>query len=89
MWVFDHSSCHAAMADDAFDVNKMNVRPGGKQRIMRETTWNGKVWKMYYTERDGKKVAKGLEMVLEECGVSTVGMTAETMKSTKVPNPRH
>ena len=31
VWVFDHSSCHAAMADDALDVNKMNVRPGGKQ----------------------------------------------------------
>jgi hypothetical protein len=34
VWVFDHSSCHAAMADDALDVNRMNVRPGGKQRIM-------------------------------------------------------
>ena len=54
VWVFDHSSCHAAMADDALDVNKMNVKPGGKQRIMRDTTWNGKVWKMYFTERDGK-----------------------------------
>ena len=40
VWVFDHSSCHAAMADDALDVNKMNVKPGGKQRIMRDTTWN-------------------------------------------------
>ena len=42
MWVFDHSSCHAAMADDALDVSKMNVKPGGKQRVMRDTTWNGK-----------------------------------------------
>jgi len=31
VWVFDHSSCHAAMADDPLDVNKMNVNPGGKQ----------------------------------------------------------
>ena len=31
VWVFDHSSCHAAMADDALDVNAMNVKPGGKQ----------------------------------------------------------
>ena len=30
----DHSSCHAAMVDNALDVSKMNVRPGGKQRIM-------------------------------------------------------
>ena len=58
MWVFDHSSCHAATADDALDVNKMNVRPGGKQRIMRDTTWNGRVWKLYYTDMDEKKVAE-------------------------------
>jgi len=36
VWVFDHSSCHATMADDALDVNKMNVNPGGK-RVMRDT----------------------------------------------------
>ena len=80
VWVFDHSSCHATMADDALDVNKMNVKPGGKQRVMRDTTWNGKVWKMYYAARDGSKVAKGMKMVLEERGVSTVGKTGEWMR---------
>ena len=30
VWVFDHSSCHAAMADDALDASKMNVNPDGK-----------------------------------------------------------
>ena len=35
VWIFDHSSCHGAMADDALDVNHMNVKPGGKQRVMR------------------------------------------------------
>jgi len=30
VWVFDHSRCHAAMADDALDASKMNVNPGGK-----------------------------------------------------------
>ena len=24
VWLFDHSSCHAAMADDALDVDYMN-----------------------------------------------------------------
>ena len=33
VWIFDHSSCHSAMADDALDVGKMNVNPGGKHRI--------------------------------------------------------
>ena len=31
VWIFDHSSCHAAMPVDALDVTKMNVNPGGKQ----------------------------------------------------------
>ena len=65
VWVFDHSNCHAAMADDALDISKINVKPGGKQRIMRDTVWNDKVWKVYYTKRDGKKVAMGLKMVLK------------------------
>ena len=33
-WVFDHSSCHAARSDDALDVSRMNVKPGGKQPKM-------------------------------------------------------
>ena len=36
VWLFDHSSCHAAMPDDALDVTKMNVNPGGKQRVIYE-----------------------------------------------------
>ena len=66
------------MTDDALDVN---VKPGGKQQIMRDTTWNGKIWKMYYTERDGK-VAKGMKMVLKERGISTAGKTGDWMRKT-------
>ena len=51
IWVFDHSSCHAAMADDALDVAKMNVKPGGKQRTMRDTVCDGKIWKLYFTNK--------------------------------------
>ena len=42
VWIFDHSSCHGAMAEDALDVNSMNVKPGGKQRRMRDGWWGGK-----------------------------------------------
>ena len=41
-WIFDHSSCQAAMPDDALDVSKMNVIPGGKQWVMRDGFWDGK-----------------------------------------------
>ena len=65
--MFDHSSCHAA----TLDVGKMNVKPGGKQRIMRDTVWDGKVWKLYFTDSSGRKVAKEMKLVLEERGVAT------------------
>lgn len=29
VWVFDHRSCHKAMADDALDASHMNINPGG------------------------------------------------------------
>lgn len=35
IWIFDSSSCHKAYADDALEVNGMNVKPGGKQKVMR------------------------------------------------------
>ena len=37
VWVLDSSSCHTAKADDALEVSKMNVNPGGKQKVMRDT----------------------------------------------------
>lgn len=48
VWIFDQSSCYTAMADDALDVAEMNVNAGGKQAIMRETVWTGKVKKMVF-----------------------------------------
>ena len=62
VWIFDHSSCHATMADDSLDVNKMNVNPGGKQRVMRDGFWDGNVQKMNYAIG----IPKGLQVVLEE-----------------------
>jgi len=66
VWIFDHSSCHSAMPDDALDVNKMNVNPGGKQRVMRDGWWAGKPQKMNYS----LGVPKGMRAVLEERGIN-------------------
>ena len=76
VWVFDHSSCHAAMADDSLDVNQMNVKPGGKQRVMRDGLWDGNSQKMVTSSG----VPKGLRVVLEERGVNTTGMSGPKMK---------
>ena len=83
MWVFDHSSCHAAMADDSLDVSKMNVNPGGKQRVMRDGWWGGKVQKI----NDSRGVPKGLRMILEERGVNTHKMKAEQMREVLGSHP--
>lgn len=69
-WVFDHSSCHVAMAADALQVGEMNVKPGGKQPRMHDTIWQGRVQKMNL--RDGTH--KGLKMILEERGINTTGI---------------
>ena len=76
VWVFDHCSCHAAMADDALDANKMNVNPGGKQRRMRDTTWQGKYQKMCFV----LGILKGMRQVLQERGINTNGMNGDEMR---------
>jgi len=37
------------MLDDALDVSKMNVNPGGKQLVLQDGFWNGKPQKMNYS----------------------------------------
>ena len=76
VWTFDHSSCHAAMPDDALDVNKMNVNPGGKQKVTRDGLYNGKVQHMNYAIG----IPKGLRVVLEERGINTQGMVGDEMR---------
>lgn len=76
VWIFDHSSCHAAMADDALDVSKTNVNPGGKQRVMIDTVWRNKVQKMNYS----LGIPKGMRAVLTERGVDTSKVVGDQMR---------
>ena len=69
VWIFDHSSCHAAIPDDALDVSKMNLNPGGKQRVMQDKFWDGKTQRMV----NSSGIPKGLCIVLEERGIDTQG----------------
>lgn len=83
VWVFDHSSCHAAMAEDSLDATKMNVKPGGKQRVMRDGWWAGKPHPMNF--RNG--VPKGLRVVLEERGINTSSLNGEEMREILASHP--
>ena len=64
------------MANDALDASKMNVNPAGKQRIMRDTVWQGIVQKMNYS----LGLAKGMHVVMQERGVDTSQVVAEDMR---------
>ena len=63
IWIFDHSSCHTMMPDDALDVNKMNVNPGGKQRVMRDGWWGWKasVNDFFFGDSKGNAMCTGGE----------------------------
>ena len=56
--IFDHSSCHAAMHEDALHASKMNVNPGGKQRVMRDGVWDGKPQKFNYALGVQKRMSR-------------------------------
>ena len=73
IWRFDHSSNHKAKADDALNVFRMSIGPGGKQPLMRSTTvldeclLKGQVQALVFEAphpRAGQ--AKGLKQVLDE-----------------------
>lgn len=83
VWLFDHSSCHAAMPEDALDIHKMNVNPGGKQRVMRDGFWNGKPQTMNFS----LGIPKGLRRVLEERGIDTKNMAADEMRKVLGSHP--
>ncbi len=76
-WLFDHSSCHRAFADDALNAKKMNVQPGGKQPKKRGTTWARQPQSL--VDEDG--VPKGMKQVLKERGIHTERMLADDMCS--------
>ena len=64
------------MPDDALDASKMNVNPGGKQRVMRNGYWNGQPQSMNFA----LGIPKGMRIVLTERGVDTSRMNAEKMR---------
>ena len=76
VFLFDNAPSHKKVPDDALNVEKMNVGPGGKQPVMRDTVFEGKLQKMV----DSSGTPKGMKMVLEERGVDTTGMRAKEMR---------
>ena len=62
-------------AEDALNASKMNAHPGGKQPLMRDTVWQGRVQRMVFSIG----VAKGLIQILKERGKYRNGMKLDEM----------
>lgn len=87
VFIFDNSSAHASLAPDALTVTKMNVGPGGKSPVMRDTViptsnpfaLGGKAQSMVFPaempqDHEYAQFAgqpKGMRVVLEEQGFIT------------------
>ena len=76
IFLFDNALSHRKYPPDGLNPANMNVYSGGKQAIMRDTVWNGKVQKM--VQYDG--TAKGMKQVLQERGVDVKGLNAAKMR---------
>ena len=76
VFIFDNAPSHKKCSEDSLNVNRMNVGPGGKQPVMKDTVHNGVVQHMV----DGSGIPKGMKLVLEERGIDTSGMNARKMR---------
>ena len=75
LFLFDNAPSHKKYTEDSLNVDRMNVRPGGKQPKLRDTVFNGQIQSMVL--EDGQP--KGMKLVLEERGVDTTGTNADKM----------
>ena len=66
---------HKKYPPDSYSLNaaSMNVSPGDKQPIIRDTVWDGETQLMVLPDR----TAKGMKLVLQEHGIDVKGMNAE------------
>ena len=76
IFLFDNAPSHKKYPSDGLNAATMNVYPGGKQPVMRDTIWNGETQQM--VQHDG--TPKGMKLVLQERGVDVKGMNADKMR---------
>lgn len=73
--IFDNSSVHRKFAANALNVSVMNKKPGGKQPILRNTSFNGRIQTFAFPHDHPnpqlRGVAKGIEVICEERGFAT------------------
>ncbi|KAH8825538.1 hypothetical protein DL96DRAFT_1734433 [Flagelloscypha sp. PMI_526] len=75
LFFIDNSQGHAAYSQDALVATRMNLRPGGKQAIMRDGWFiNANGCRVPQSMVMSDNVPKGMKMVLEERGLWRKGL---------------
>ena len=78
VWAFDNSCNHSCFARDALRVEKMNLSPGGKQALMRDTFFNGQrqvmVFSLDHPVEELRGKAKWMNQLLLERGLWKDGL---------------
>ncbi|CAG8467208.1 5918_t:CDS:2 [Scutellospora calospora] len=70
LFMFDNSCSHNAYANDALVVLQMNLKDEGKQPLLRDGKMpDSSVHIMTFVDEDGIKKPKGIQRILEECGL--------------------
>lgn len=92
LWLFDNAPSHKKKADDALNVNNMNMKAGGQKPILRDTQFtdaSGEVHhqQMFVLSKTGQKIPKGTKHVLEERGINTTGMDAKRQAEVLAAQP--
>ena len=75
-FLFDNAPSHRNFPQDGLNPGNMNVCPGGKQAIMRDTVRDGHTQKMVLP--DG--TPKGMETVLRERSIDVKVLNADKMQ---------
>jgi hypothetical protein len=90
-FLFDNSSNHGVFAEDALIAERMNLKFGGKQPLMRDGWYEvgtdlGVVrvpQRMWFEDSDGKVTPKGIKQVLMERGIWREGLKLECKEKWK------
>ena len=62
LFLFDNAPIHKKYPGDALNADHMNVHPGGKQPLAKDTVFNGEVQKMV----TDTGLPKGMKLILQE-----------------------
>ncbi|RXW24341.1 hypothetical protein EST38_g1508 [Candolleomyces aberdarensis] len=95
LFIFDQSSAHAALPDDALKAFEMNKSNGGAQRTQQDTVipmnnpdprFRGQPQSMTVVGANGKRVPKGMQQVLEERGFDVRKLKAKCQPVCPIDN---